>query len=70
MSFPEGYSDEHLLLAMCVYRDDLQDPVAWCSSLRELTGAMHAGPMSSAESEAIARRFAKLREECNRERLG
>lgn len=66
MSFPEGEADDLVLLALCILPDQLQDSAAWCCKLRELSEAMRVGPKSSAESEAIAQGFAKLRQQCGR----
>ncbi len=54
-------SDEQLLLALCIWDEQLDDPAEWCRELRQLSLDTHAGPKTSEEAHALMARGNRLR---------
>ncbi len=45
--------DDELLLALCILKEQLDDPSAWCRELRRLYHPDISSPKTTADSEAL-----------------
>ena len=46
-------SDDDLMLMFCVRSERLSDPGSWCRDFRTAIQAMHEGPKTSSEADAL-----------------
>ncbi len=60
--------DNEMLLALCIREEELDDPGAWCSDLREVVRDSRAPPKTVAEVEVLTERWDALRNRINKAR--
>lgn len=60
MAFPDDFSDDEMLLALCIREEELDDPADWCREARELGRACKIGPKTSDEAHALMARSERL----------
>lgn len=53
-------TDHHMLLALCIREEELDDPAAWCQEFREYRRWAREGPKTVTEAEAMMARSAAL----------
>lgn len=55
-------TDEQLLLALCIWEEQLDNPAEWCREFRQLSLDTMAGPKTSDEAHALMARKKRLRD--------
>ena len=61
--------DNEMLLALCIREEELDDPAAWCSELREVVRDSRTPPKTVDEVEALAERWDALRHRIKKARV-
>jgi hypothetical protein len=62
-----SFSDNALMLMLCVRPESLPDPSRWCREMRAYIEATNDAPKTSAESDELFATMARLRAEANGE---
>lgn len=60
MAFPDDFSDEEMLLALCIREAELDDPADWCREFRQVRREIRQGPKTSDEAHALMARNERL----------
>lgn len=57
----EHMTDDQMLLTLCIRKEDLEDPAAWCQELRAICRASTTVPKTFLDAEALMEQSAALR---------
>lgn len=57
----EHMTNDQMLLTLCIRKEDLEDPAAWCQELRTICRASTTEPKTVLDAEALMKQSAALR---------